>query len=239
MLPAAAACLLPAADALKRTPYHLRLAGHVCHACFRPLAQPVENREGFNPCLPRYCGACKGAEATEGARQLDTKLAALRIRLADIAKEHPVRCSGQMAASWGCSSSQLLLGVVPAPICCLGLLQGMCWLGSVAGWLLGAAAGEGMLLRIPPGRHWQGAPAGSTRTHAVCLHWMTSPSNAGWLLFVAASGLAFGCCGAAAGRAAACVARGWLLCRLTPTRSRETQPKQSRWSTSCCTRWSC
>lgn len=63
----------------------------MCHACFRALAQPVQNREGFNPCLPRYCATCKVGEATEAARQLDAKLAGLRIKLADIAKEHPVR----------------------------------------------------------------------------------------------------------------------------------------------------
>lgn len=113
-----------------------RLAGHVCHSCFRPLSQPVENKEGFNPCLPRYCGMCKKAEAATGAncrRQggpvvvtgfglcwlecnwpthagplrflpqccppcrcpadplgIDSKLAALRIKMADLAKEHPV-----------------------------------------------------------------------------------------------------------------------------------------------------
>lgn len=44
-----------------------RLAGHVCHSCFGPLSQPVQNKEGFNPCLPRYCGVCKKAEAA-GAR---------------------------------------------------------------------------------------------------------------------------------------------------------------------------
>ncbi len=44
-----------------------RLAGHVCHSCFRPLSQPVENKEGFNPCLPRYCVVCKKAEASVGA----------------------------------------------------------------------------------------------------------------------------------------------------------------------------
>ena len=136
-----------------------RLAGHVCHACFRPLSQPVENKEGFNPCLPRYCGVCKKAEASAGGCRrsplgrplgrgrepvtlrcrgaasnrllaglrgpqpcaphpasmltslprcaalrcadplgLDSKLAALRIKLADIAKEHPVRGGGAAAA---------------------------------------------------------------------------------------------------------------------------------------------
>lgn len=44
-----------------------RLAGHVCHACFRGLSSPVENKEGFNPCLPRYCAACKQSENHAGA----------------------------------------------------------------------------------------------------------------------------------------------------------------------------
>ncbi|KAL4434829.1 hypothetical protein ABPG77_005356 [Micractinium sp. CCAP 211/92] len=67
-----------------------KLAGHVCHACFRPLSSPVENKEGFNPCLPRYCATCKHAPANAETVQLDSKLLGLRIKLADIAKEHPV-----------------------------------------------------------------------------------------------------------------------------------------------------
>ncbi|PSC73293.1 SET domain-containing [Micractinium conductrix] len=65
-----------------------KLAGHVCHACFRPLASPVESKAGFNPCLPRYCAPCKGGSPDLLA--LDSKLAGLRIKLNDIAKEHPV-----------------------------------------------------------------------------------------------------------------------------------------------------
>lgn len=67
-----------------------KYAGLFCHKCLHRLkwdkASTKDAGTGLNPCLPRYCDGCK--EKGRVDQELDAKLAALRIKLPDIAKEH-------------------------------------------------------------------------------------------------------------------------------------------------------
>ena len=61
-----------------------KFAGVVCHGCLNPLNKAGNgNAAAGNPCLPRYCQECKKLD-----HDIDTKLAALRIKLPGIATEH-------------------------------------------------------------------------------------------------------------------------------------------------------
>lgn len=61
-----------------------KFAGVVCHGCLNPLNKAGNgNPAAGNPCLPRYCQECKKLD-----HDIDSKLAALRIKLPGIATEH-------------------------------------------------------------------------------------------------------------------------------------------------------
>jgi hypothetical protein len=64
-----------------------RFAAAVCHKCLRALLPSGKVPDPGNPCLPRYCSHCK-EKATESEISMDTKLAALRIKLPEIANSH-------------------------------------------------------------------------------------------------------------------------------------------------------
>lgn len=60
-----------------------KFAAAVCTRCLRTLQQTGEVPPSGNPCLPRYCIRCK-----EVPNPLDAQLAALRIKLPEIAEAH-------------------------------------------------------------------------------------------------------------------------------------------------------
>lgn len=62
----------------------------VCHTCLHPLEKPTEYKEEVNPCLPRYCNACRPRGKDSEQAALDTALAPVRIKLHEIAKENNV-----------------------------------------------------------------------------------------------------------------------------------------------------
>jgi len=62
-----------------------KVASVVCHRCSRPLQQGNAPVQGGNPCLPRYCPRCK-----ELPHEVDAKLAALRIKLPEIATQNSI-----------------------------------------------------------------------------------------------------------------------------------------------------
>lgn len=64
-----------------------RFSAAVCHKCLKALLPSGKVPDPGNPCLPRYCAHCK-EKATESEISLDTKLAALRIKLPEIANTH-------------------------------------------------------------------------------------------------------------------------------------------------------
>ena len=64
-----------------------KYANAVCHKCLAVLPGKKLGENGVgNPCLPRYCEGCKEKHDHE----LDVKLAGVRIKMAEIAKEHTI-----------------------------------------------------------------------------------------------------------------------------------------------------
>ncbi|EFN52201.1 hypothetical protein CHLNCDRAFT_139012 [Chlorella variabilis] len=56
-----------------------KAAGSVCHACFAELPDSLKKKgkEGFNPCLPRYCAACKASGGGAGPAAAQSRARAL------------------------------------------------------------------------------------------------------------------------------------------------------------------